>query len=134
MLRWRIGLFLKCRLFHEKYFKATTVLFSSNNMWLRCSQNIPVAAMFCSIALINPVFQNILLYFIKSSTQIHSISVEILSLNTYEYRGTLCFAQVVLNVICKPVIMMIETSFVHLHGVVVFVRWSIFNLGIMLVS
>ena len=80
-------------------------------MSFRCSQKIAVAAMFCSIALINLVFQNILLYFIKSSTQIRSNFDQILSLNTYEYRGTLCFGQVVLNVICKPVIMMIETKF-----------------------
>lgn len=68
--------------FYEKYFKASTVLFSSNDMWFRCSQHITVAAILCSVALINPVFQNILLYFIKGSTQKHSNFDQILSLNT----------------------------------------------------
>ena len=59
-------------------------VFSSNYLWFRCSQNIPVAAMLCFIALINPVFPNIPLYFIKGSIQIHSYFDPILSLNTMQ--------------------------------------------------
>ena len=51
-------------------------------MWFRCSQHITLAAILCSVALINPVFQNILLYFIKGSTQIHSNFDPIMLLNT----------------------------------------------------
>ena len=73
----------------EKQLKASKVFFSRNYMWFLCSQNIPVAAMLCSIALINPVFQNIPLYFIKGSTQIHSNFDPILSLNTMKQTDTL---------------------------------------------